>query len=71
MQLVLLRMALDLVTDDPNWAGWSQQQLKRTAVRGEFAINDIAYAELSIGYERTEGLDAMMRSAGLVIALLP
>jgi len=62
---------LDLVTDDPVWAAWSQQQLDLASARGELAINDIVYAELSIGYARMEPLDEMIRSAGLVNAAMP
>ena len=54
MILVDTNILLDLVTDDPNWAGWSQQQLDHAAARDELAINEIVYAELSIGYERIE-----------------
>jgi hypothetical protein len=42
----------------------------RTA-QDQLAINDIVYAELSIGYERMEELDAMIRGAGLVNAAMP
>ena len=71
MILVDTNVLLDLVTEDPDWAGWSQQQLNHAAAQDELAINDIVYAELSIGYERMEELDAMIRSAGLVIAAIP
>ena len=43
----------------------------KAAARDELAINEIVYAELSIGYDRMEELDAMIRSAGLVIAVIP
>jgi predicted nucleic acid-binding protein len=69
--LVDTNILLDLVTDDPNWAGWSQQQLDHAAARDELAINEIVYAELSIGYERIEELDLMIDSAGLAIAPMP
>jgi predicted nucleic acid-binding protein len=46
--LVDTNVLLDLVTDDPNWAAWSQQELDSAAVLDELAINDIVYAELSI-----------------------
>jgi predicted nucleic acid-binding protein len=68
--LVDTNVLLDLVTEDPDWAGWSQQQLDHAAARDELAINEIVYAELSIGYDRMEELDAMIRSAGLVIAVI-
>jgi predicted nucleic acid-binding protein len=69
--LVDTNVLLDLVTDDPVWAAWSQQQLDIGAARDELAINDIVYAELSIGYARMEPLDEMIRSAGLVNAAMP
>jgi predicted nucleic acid-binding protein len=69
--LVDTNVLLDLVTDDPVWAAWSQQQLDLASARDELAINDIVYAELSIGYARMEPLDEMIRSAGLVNAAMP
>jgi len=69
--LVDTNVLLDLVTDDPDWAGWSQQQLDHAAARDDLTINDIVYAELSIGYERMEELDAMIQTAGLTIAAIP
>jgi predicted nucleic acid-binding protein len=69
--LVDTNVLLDLVTDDPVWAEWSQRQLDTAAVQDELAINDIVYAELSIGYPRIEPLDIMLAAAGLVIAAIP
>ncbi len=71
MILVDTNVLLDLVTDDPVWAAWSQQQLDLASARDELAINDIVYAELSIGYAKMEPLDEMIRSAGLVNAAMP
>jgi len=69
--LVDTNVLLDLVTDDPLWAEWSQQQLDLASARDELAINDIIYAELSIGYAKIEDLEAMIRSGGLVNAAIP
>ena len=71
MILVDTNVLLDLVTDDPDWAGWSQQQLDHAAARDDLTISDIVYAELSIGYERMEELDAMIQTAGLIITAIP
>ena len=71
MILVDTNVLLDLVTDDPLWAEWSQQQLDLGSAQDQLAINDIVYAELSIGYTRMEQLDAMIRGAGLVNAAMP
>ncbi len=71
MILVDTNVLLDLVTDDPVWAEWSQWQLDMAAAQDELAINDIVYAELSIGYPRIEPLDDMLAAARLVIAAIP
>lgn len=71
MILVDTNVLLDLVTDDRRWACWSQHQLERAAAQDELAINDIVYAELSIGYARIEELDAMISTAGLTMAPMP
>ena len=71
MILVDTNVLVDLVTDDPLWGEWSQRQLDRAAAQDELAINDIVYAELSVGYSRIEELDAMIREVGLVTAAIP
>ena len=71
MILVDTNVLVDLVTDDPLWGEWSQRQLDRAAAQDELAINDIVYAELSVGYPRIEELDAMIREVGLVTAAIP
>ena len=71
MILVDTNILVDVVTDDPFWADWSQQQLTLAAARDELAINDIVYAELSVRYTTIEELDAMIREASLVSAAIP
>jgi hypothetical protein len=78
--LVETNVLVDLVTDDPSgrpalgdplWGEWSQWQLDRAAAQDELAINDIVYAELSVGYSRLEELDDMIREVGFVTAAIP
>ncbi len=69
--LVDTNVLLDLVTDDPRWAGWSQRALEQAGLRGRLVINDVIYAELSVRYARMEALDAMLAQAGLVLEALP
>jgi predicted nucleic acid-binding protein len=69
--LIDTNVLVDLVTDDPLWAEWSQHQLDIAAIQDELAINDIVYAELSVRYARIEELDAMIRGARLVNATMP
>lgn len=65
MLLVDTNVLLDLVTNDPKWAEWSQSQLDIAAATQTVAINDIIYSELSLAFERIEDLDAMIAKAGL------
>lgn len=71
MTLVDTNVLLDLVTDDPNWADWSIEQLEAAALRGPLLINDVVYAELAVRYERIERLEAFLAEAGLDMVAMP
>ncbi len=71
MLLVDTNVVLDVVTNDPRWAAWSQSQLDAAALTQVVAINDVIYAELSLAFERIEELDAMIAKAGLRHELIP
>ncbi|MEK6348878.1 MAG: type II toxin-antitoxin system VapC family toxin [Burkholderia sp.] len=71
MIFVDTNVLLDLATDDPVWAGWSQHQLEAASLRGPLAINDVVYAELGVGHARIEALDAFVAGAGLRIEPMP
>lgn len=71
MILVDTNVLLDVVTDDPKWADWSQHQLESAALRDRLAINGVIYAELSIGFARIEELDGMLEEAGIALAGIP
>ena len=60
MILVDTNVLLDVVTDDPAWADWSQQQLNAATLRDQLAINPVVYAELSSRFTRIEDLDALL-----------
>lgn len=55
--LVDANVLLDVLTDDPQWYGWSAQQLDACAANARLCINPIIYAEVSVGFERIEALD--------------
>jgi predicted nucleic acid-binding protein len=69
--LVDTNVLLDLVTNDAEWADWSQRQLEAAAVRGPLQINDVVYAELSVGFQRIEELDAVLAAAQIEMAPIP
>jgi predicted nucleic acid-binding protein len=58
--LVDANVLLDLAQDDPVWASWSERALDEAAGHGRLAINPLVYAEVSIGYERREQIDAAL-----------
>ena len=58
--LVDSNVILDLITDDPRWADWSEQVLERYGGKGSLFINDMVYAEVSIGFQRIEELDQVL-----------
>lgn len=61
--LVDANVLLDVLTDDPVWADRSAAALARAADESRLAINPLIYAEVSIGYERIEELDAALSPA--------
>jgi predicted nucleic acid-binding protein len=69
--LIDTNVLLDVVGGDPVWGDWSRRQLNAAAVRDDTAINDIVYAELSVGYQRIEELDEMLATAGISLAPMP
>ena len=71
MILVDTNVILDVVQDDPVWAGWSQGQLDAWAVREALGINAVIYAELSIAYVRIEELEDTVHTAGLRFLEIP
>nr|WP_295826077.1 type II toxin-antitoxin system VapC family toxin [uncultured Azospirillum sp.] len=71
MTLVDTNVLLDLVTNDPVWADWSIRQLDGAAVKGPLIINDVVYAELSVGFNRIEDLDDLLDEAGIAMGEIP
>ncbi len=58
--LVDSNVLLDVLTEGPRWFGWSSARLAERADRGVLVINPIIYAEVGIGFERIEDLDACL-----------
>jgi predicted nucleic acid-binding protein len=67
--LVDSNVLLDVLTEDRRWFGWSSEALARAAEHDVVVINPIIYAEISIGFERIEDLDAALPTA--VVERLP
>ncbi|MBP5971977.1 type II toxin-antitoxin system VapC family toxin [Brasilonema sp. CT11] len=56
--LVDSNVILDILTEDPQWFEWSAQILTKYANQGNLVINPIIYAEISIGFNQPEELEA-------------
>ncbi|TCO55094.1 hypothetical protein EV192_108382 [Actinocrispum wychmicini] len=57
MTLVDTCVLLDIFTDDPKWADWSEQAVADARDSGDLVINPIVYAEVSAGFDTIEDLD--------------
>jgi predicted nucleic acid-binding protein len=69
--LVDTNVLLDVVTNDPIWADWSQRQLEKLAFETRLAVNPVVYAELSIGFQRIAEVDAVLDQTGVGVEEIP
>jgi predicted nucleic acid-binding protein len=58
--LVDSNVILDVFTQDPRWFDRSAAVLARMAGDHELIVNPIVYAEVSVGFDRIEELDAAL-----------
>ncbi len=61
--LVDSNVLLDILTEDPQWVEWSAQMLAEQSRQGNLVINPIIYAEISIGFNQPEELEAALPEA--------
>jgi hypothetical protein len=71
MILVDTNVLLDVVLDDPTWAGWSQRRLEMASLQGGLVINPVIYAELSMAFKRIEELESVLAEGGFQLQELP
>lgn len=71
MILVDSNVLVDVIKGDPVFGEWSQRELLDAQARDTVAINEIVYAELSVGYETIEDLDTFLELVGIVLAPTP
>jgi len=62
---------LDLFTNDPNWADWSENILGQYGQTNSLYINSIIYTEVSIGFNRIEEVEAAIEQAGIKVLQIP
>ena len=71
MILVDTSVLLDVIEDDPRWGDWSERQLEAASLEDSLCINPVIYAELSIGFERIEELEAALGAADIAVESIP
>ena len=62
---------LDLFTNDPDWADWSENILGQFGHTNSLYINSIIYTEVSIGFNRIEEVEAALELAGIKVLEMP
>ena len=62
---------LDLFTNDPKWADWSEKILYEVSQTNTLYINTIIYTEISIGFPRIELLDEALDQLGIKVLEIP
>ncbi|MCI5166078.1 MAG: PIN domain-containing protein [Candidatus Electrothrix sp. GM3_4] len=62
---------LDLLTDDPNWADWSEQTLDRCSQTNTLYINSVIYTEISIGFKTIEEVEQAVEALGIKVLEIP
>ncbi len=58
--LVDSNVILDILTKDPQWFDWSSEMVTNYANQGDLVINPIIYAEISIGFNQPEEVEAAL-----------
>jgi hypothetical protein len=69
--LVDSNILLDVFLDDPKWGTWSEEQLGVYGASHRLYINPMIYAEISIGFSRTEDLEQTLMEGGFNILPIP
>ena len=62
---------LDLFTDDPVWGDWAESVLERYSRTNTLYINPVIYAEVAVGFQRIEEVEAVVGGCGLRLIETP
>ena len=60
--LVDANVLIDIATDDPDWAEWSADALRRVGQGERLIVSPIIYAEVSVAFTRIEDLNELLPS---------
>jgi len=62
---------LDLFTNDPNWAEWSENMLEKYSQTNTLYINMMVYTELSIGFKKIEEVEEAITELEMKVLEIP
>jgi len=62
---------LDVLEDDPKWFRWSCRALASQANTSKLILNAVVYAEVSIGFQQVEELEAVLPSTVFEVRAIP
>ncbi|MBU2510690.1 PIN domain-containing protein [bacterium] len=62
---------LDLFTNDPNWADWSEKILEQYSKTNTLYINSIVYTEVSISFTKIEDFEIALSDLGIRVLEIP
>ena len=71
MLLVDTCVLVDVLQNDPQWAGWSIAQMRAQASMHALVINPVIYAEISLSFSTLEALDAVVATLALEVREIP
>lgn len=69
--LVDSNVILDIFLDDPKWADWSVGALANASYNSTLYINQIVYAEVSIGFDKIEDFESALHRGGFQMLEIP
>jgi len=69
--LVDTNVLFDVLTNDAEWADWSQHQLEVHALADRLVINPVIYAELSSRYDHIDDLEAALALMAIDVVEIP
>lgn len=71
MTLVDTNILVDILANNPAWMIWSAERLEERSRLGALVINDVIYAEVSIGFETEAALNEKLGVFGLTRERIP
>jgi predicted nucleic acid-binding protein len=71
MTLIDTNVLLDVTTSSSEWGEWSLEKLDSASLAGPLFINDVIYAEFSVGYTTIEAVERFLTGTGIKLATIP